>query len=196
MMEQSRNGYEDFGDAEMIRSAVGDPAAFEALFRRHAMLLRQWLLAQTHDVTVAEDLVAETFAQAWRGVRRFRGEDEQAGGAWLYGIARHLLQKYYRANAVETAGRRRLGMSTFSDSDGGIEDVPARLDASALSDAVIEAFAALGPDQRRAVGYRVIEGLSFDDAALRMGCAPATARTRVFRGLAALRAAIAGGGRP
>lgn len=195
MMEHPRNGYQDFGDAELIRASAGDPAAFEALFRRHAMLLRQWLLVHTHDVAVAEDLVAETFAQVWRGARRFRGEGEHAGGAWLYGIARHLLQKYYRANAVETAGRRRLGMSTIADSDGGIEEVAGRLDASALGDAVIEAFADLGPHQQLAVGYRVIDELSFDDAALRMGCAPGTARTRVFRGLAALRAAMMSGGR-
>ncbi|MHB1834343.1 MAG: RNA polymerase sigma factor [Solirubrobacteraceae bacterium] len=189
-MECSTRAFARYSDTELIRAACSDPAAFEALFERHAMVLRQWLLAQTRDMAVAEDLLAETFAQAWCSLRRFRGEDERSGGAWLYAIARHLLYRHYRHGRAETAARRRLGMSTLASCDGGIDDLPDRLDSAELGDAVREAFAALGPDQRRAIDCRVLEELSFEDVAAHAGCTSMTARTRVFRGLAALRAAI------
>lgn len=183
-------------DAELIRAARRDPAAFEALFDRHAMVLRQWLFAQTSDAMVAQDLLAETFAQAWRGASRFRGEDERSGAAWLYGIARHLVYQYHRRGRVETAGRRRLAMGTPPASDGGIDDLPARLDARDLSPVVREAFAALPPDQRRAIGYRIVDQLSYDEIGTHLNCSPTTARTRVFRGLQTLRTGLGKKGTP
>ena len=183
-------------DAQLIRVARRDPAAFETLFERHSMLLRQWLLAQTSDKMVAQDLLAETFAQAWRGAPRFRGEDEHSGAAWLYGIARHLVYQYHRRGRVETAGRRRLAMETPPASDGGIDDLAARLDARDLSPVVREAFAALPPDQRRAIGYRIVDQLSYEEVGAHLNCSPTTARTRVFRGLRTLRTALVKKGTP
>lgn len=183
-------------DAELIRAARRDPAAFETLFDRHAMVLRRWLFAQTSDAMAAQDLLAETFAQAWRGAPRFRGEDQRSGAAWLYAIARHLVHQYRRRGRVETAGRRRLAMETPPASDGGIDDLPARLDARDLSPVVREAFAALPPDQRRAIGYRIVDQLSYEEIGAHLNCSPTTARTRVFRGLRTLRTAIARKGTP
>ena len=195
-MEHSTRTFSARSDTELIRAAQSDPEAFEALFERHAMVLRQWLLAQVGDASVAQDLLAETFAQAWRGVRRFRGEDDRSGGAWLYGIARHLVHQQYKRGRIETAGRRRLGMTVAASTDGGLEEMPSRIDASELSDAVREAFATLRPDQQRAIGYRIVDELSYEEVAARIGCNPTTARTRVFRGLQVLRTAMTKGVRP
>jgi RNA polymerase sigma-70 factor (sigma-E family) len=52
------------------------------------------------------------------------------------------------------------------------------------------ACAALSRDQRVAVVLRYYEGLSYAEIAEVVGCAEATARSRVFRGLAQLRAAL------
>jgi len=195
-MERTTRSPTACSDTELIRAARSDPAAFEALFERHAMVLRRWLFAQTGEEAVAQDLLAETFAQAWRGLRRFRGEDERSGGAWLYGIARRLLHQHYRRRRVETAGRSRLGMATAASHDDGTEEIAFRIDAHELSGAVREAFAGLTPEQRQAIGCRVVEERSYEDVAARLGCTPGTARIRVFRGLHALRTAIAKGARP
>ena len=71
-MERPTKPFAHMSDADLIRAARRQPAAFEELFERHAMLLRTWLFAQTGDAGVANDLVGETFAQAWRGRRRFQ----------------------------------------------------------------------------------------------------------------------------
>jgi RNA polymerase sigma-70 factor (ECF subfamily) len=183
-------------DAELIRAARRQPAAFEALFERHAMALRQWLFAQTGDATVASDLLGETFAQAWRGVRRFRGTDDRSGAAWLYGIARHLVHQHYKRGRIETAGRKRLGMATLASDNGGIEDILGRIDAHELTPAVREAFASLTVEQQAAIGYRVIDELSYEEVAARLQCTPGTARARVCRGLQTMHSAITKGARP
>jgi RNA polymerase sigma-70 factor (ECF subfamily) len=195
-MEDSMKPFAELSDAGLIRAARTQPAAFEVLFERHAMALRQWLFAQTGDPAVSHDLLAETFAQAWRSRRRFRGEDDGAGAAWLYAIARHLVHQHYRRRRIETAGRRRLGMASLGSDDGGIEQLSARLDARELSPAVREAFANLTAEQQAAIGYRVIDGLSYEEVAVRVGCSPPTARVRVFRGLQTMRSAIIRGARP
>ncbi|MGH9305187.1 MAG: RNA polymerase sigma factor [Acidimicrobiales bacterium] len=59
-------------------------------------------------MATANDLLAETFAQAWRSRGGFSGEDPNAGAAWIYGIARNLLHQHYKRGQVETASRRRL----------------------------------------------------------------------------------------
>jgi RNA polymerase sigma-70 factor, ECF subfamily len=195
-MHQSTGTPEGRSDSELLRAAQHDPTAFEELFERHAMPLRQWLLAQTHDGAVAHDLLAETFAQAWRDRRRFRGDDDRSGGAWLYGIARHLVYQHRKRGRIATAARKRLAMATPSGHDGGIEEIAVRIDAHQLAPAVREAFAELTPDQQRAINYRVVHELSYEEVAARLDCSTITARTRVFRGLQTLRGAIAKGAQP
>ena len=177
-------------DVELIRDGRADPAAFEELFNRHAVTLRRWILAQVGDNAAAQDLLAETFAAAWVGSRAFRGHDDRAAVGWLYGIAKNLLRQYYRRGRVETAARDRLRMTSNISDDGGIDDVPSHMDVAELAPAVRQAFAMLTHEQQAAIGYRVVEQLNYDEAALRLGCSPITVRTRVFRGLELMRNAL------
>ncbi|HWX45578.1 MAG TPA: RNA polymerase sigma factor [Solirubrobacteraceae bacterium] len=183
-------------DAELIRASRSDPAAFEVLFDRHSVLLDRWLVAQTGDGAVAYELLAETFAQAWRGAGRFRGTDERSGAAWLYGIARNLLRQHYRQGRVETRARQRLAMATLTVHEDDTDEITCRIDARELAPAVREAFAELTSEQQAAIAFRVVEELSYEEVAARLRCSTITARTRVFRGLQILGAAIAKGAQP
>lgn len=189
-MNRSRAAYERRNDAELIRLAPRDSVAFRTLYDRHATAMQQWIYAQVEDATTARELLAETWAAAWRACSRFRGEDDRAGAAWLYTIARNLVIQYHRRQRVATRARRRLQMSTVIEDDGDLEDLPRRLDAAELSPAVREAFAQLSDEQREAIGYRVIGECSYEEIAHEMGISQATARTRVFRGLQVLRGAL------
>lgn len=175
---------------ELIRAARRDPEAFAALFDRHAPRMQRWLLGKVGEPASANDLLAETFAQAWRSCPRFRGRGEEAGAAWLYGIARNLVRRHHRTGRIDTAARRRLGMPLQSGDDGGIEAAVERLDAGRLRGSLDAAYAHLPQEQRAALGYRVLDGLSYEEIAATLECSPVTARTRVHRGLRALRSAI------
>jgi RNA polymerase sigma factor (sigma-70 family) len=185
-----RDRLQDVSSSELIRLAQHDPDAFGVLFDRYAIPLRQWLLANTGDVAAANDLLAETFARAWRSRRRFRGESEDAGGAWLFGIARNLQRQHHRRGRVEKAQRDRLGMRALSTCEDESDAAVARLDAERFTPSVRAAFAKLSPEQRQAIGYRVLGDLSYQEVAHNMNTTTTTARTRVHRGLRALRSAI------
>jgi Sigma-70 region 2 len=95
-------------DADLIRAAGSDAAAFGALYERHALSVYGWCHRRLE--WAASDLTAETFAQAWLSRDRFR--DEHGGSAlpWLLGIARNVLRETIRRDRVETHARERLGL--------------------------------------------------------------------------------------
>lgn len=96
-------------DSELVRASVGDPSAFEILFVRHAGAIRAWLASEVRDRGIANDLLAETFAQAWRSRRRFKGTEPDDGLAWIYGIARNLLDATTSAGTSTRARVSGLG---------------------------------------------------------------------------------------
>jgi DNA-directed RNA polymerase specialized sigma24 family protein len=61
-----------------------DAGAFAALYDREAQAVLVFIARRTLDAELALDLTAETFAQAFRGRRAFRGSTEMEERAWLY----------------------------------------------------------------------------------------------------------------
>jgi RNA polymerase sigma factor (sigma-70 family) len=169
-------------DEELLVLARTDADAFAELYDRHAGALADWL-ARRSPPDAAQELFAETFAQAWCSRRRYRPAKGPAR-AWLFGIARHLLHDSYRRLAVEDRARRRLGVL---EDTAPAPDADARLDAAALRAELETALEDLAPAVRVAVVLRVVEQLAYDELAARLGCSSQAARLRVSRGLRALR---------
>ena len=177
-------------DADLLRASRRDPDAFCEFYDRHAHRLHAWLVAETSNVQVATDLTAETFAQALRSLRRFRGERPASGRAWLYAIASHLLRRYRETAQLETCARRRLGMPLQHDDT---EDADRRIDGAASRRRLVDAVSELPLTQRRALGLRVVRELPYAEVAKCLGCSPAAARIRVSRALRALNKRLEGG---
>src|ERR1700761_8011844 len=97
-------------DAELVRAARSDPAAFRELYDRYAATIYGFHLRRTHDTDAAHDLTAETFAQAWIARRRFRDRAGGTAGPWLFGIARHVLSQSVRRRRIELAACAKLGL--------------------------------------------------------------------------------------
>jgi RNA polymerase sigma factor (sigma-70 family) len=181
-------------DAELLAAARTDPQAFREFYDRYAVWIRAWFQRQTRSETAALDLTAETFAQAWRSVKRFRDEAGGSGAPWLFGIARNLLRQYHKHNRIETAARERLGLSVaFAESDD-YEAVDERIAARSLLPALAAAVRLLPPDQRRALELRVVQQLDYEEVAGRLGCSQNAARLRVSRALRALTVQLQGTG--
>jgi RNA polymerase sigma-70 factor (ECF subfamily) len=178
------------GDADLLRRARRDPDAFCRFYERHAVHLRAWLRRETDSIEVANDLTAETFAQALVSLRRFRGSTDQQAVAWLYGIGRNLLSQYRRRQRVETAARRRLDMPLRDY--GGYEEADELVDARRLAATLRDALGALSSGERAALDLRVVQELTFDEVAERLAVASPAARMRVTRALRALRDRLAG----
>ena len=173
-------------DAELLAAARTDPQAFREFYERYAVWMRSWFQRQTGSESAALDLTAETFAQAWRGLRRFRDMAEGSGAPWLFGIARNLLRQYHKHNRIETAARARLGMPLDWAGTEDYEAVDERVAARALRPALQHAVSGLPADQRRALELRVVQQLPYEEVAVRLECSINAARLRVSRALRAL----------
>lgn len=64
------------------------------IYRQHAQTVYKFLLSQTRDPDLAEELTQETFYQAVRSIDRFDGRCKVS--VWLCQIARHLWYQHLR----------------------------------------------------------------------------------------------------
>lgn len=175
-----------------LARSVEDPRAFERVYDAHATRLLAFLARRTFDAEAARDLTAETFAQAYQSRRRFRGSTDDDAAAWLYGIARNLLNRYIRTGIVERKAVERLGIRVPQLVEGDYERIVQLAGLSDLRSAIADEFQRLRPDQQTAVHLRVVEELSYPEIAARLSISEQTARARVSRGLRQLVAGVEG----
>jgi RNA polymerase sigma-70 factor (ECF subfamily) len=145
--------------------------------------LLRFFLRATGRAELAADLTAETFAAALESAGGYRPE-LGVPRAWLFGIARHVLQDAWGRGRVDDEARRRLGLEALALTNtvaGAIESV-----IDDLGEAV-QALEALPADQREAVRGRVLDDLSYPELAASLQCSESVVRQRVSRGLRGLR---------
>ena len=169
--------------ADVLRRAkAGDQRAFTDVVRHYDHRLRALAYRLLGDRAAMDDALQDAYVKAFRALPGFR---EDAGlGSWLYQIT-------YRA-CVDL--QRREGRHPTEPEPG---DVPAGgVDPAATATArtdLVRALSALPVDQRAAILLVDAEGLDYDTAASVLGVAPGTIASRLSRGRAALRAALAEG---
>jgi RNA polymerase sigma factor (sigma-70 family) len=163
------------------------PDEVAQLYRDHAPALLGFLGRRVLLAEVAVDLMAETFARAYRDRESFRGEGAEEALAWVYGIARHVLASYARRGAVERRALRALGVQRRALTDAEYDRVEELAGLAALRDRIDGELDALETGQRDAVRLRVLEERPYDEVAHELGVSEQTARARVSRALRALR---------
>jgi RNA polymerase sigma factor (sigma-70 family) len=169
-------------DSELLLASRAEPVAFVELYRRHAEDLLRYFARRTLDPEAAAELTAETFAEAFASRRNYR--DTGANGvAWIYGIARHELGRFFRAGKIDAAARRKIGMPVRELPPEDYERIEELVDLTPIRGALAEALETLADDQREALKLRVIDGLPYAEVATLLGCAESAARQRVSRGL-------------
>jgi hypothetical protein len=82
--------------ALVARAQEGDRAAFEVLYRDHVQAVARQVRLRLGSAD--EDVVAEVFLRAWRGLASYR-DMGRAFGAWLHGIAHHVIVDELRTRA-------------------------------------------------------------------------------------------------
>ena len=160
----------------IARAAAGDAGAFEELYRTHVGGVARHVRFRLGRAD--EDVVAEVFVRAWAGIGTYR-ELGRPFGAWLFGIARHVIADRFRAEA------RTIPVAEITDL--GVEPMTAELLA------LREAIDQLPDDQRQAIELRYLAGLTNDEVACAMGTTAAAVNTKRWRALGALRALLEDG---
>lgn len=182
---------EERTDAELLLASREDAEAFAAFYRRHAEDILRYLARRTLDPEAAAELTAESFAEAFASRARYRDQGVD-GVAWLYGIARHQLGRFFRTGRVDASARRRLGMPERELPPEDYERVEELVDFEPLREALVEALGALPEQQRAALQLRVLDGKPYSAVARELDCSEMSARQRVSRGLRHLGVALQG----
>ncbi len=191
MYERDRS---EVSDRELlVRVADGDFVAFGALFDRWQMRLGAFFRSRGVLAADVEDLVGECLEAVWRRRAGFVSSSAP-GSAWIFGIARRVVARYWRDRMSEVGGAPRLEVVIDLTDDGGFEAVEDRVDAEASASRLWEAMRALPVGEHDAVLLRVVEAHSYPEIARLLNCSEAAARQRVSRGLRRLRDALAADG--
>ena len=139
---RSTGGDSRFSDEVLIKQiADGNKLAMRALFARHQVKVYRFAMRIVRDTALAEDVVSETFIDAWQHADRFEGRS--SASTWLLGITRH---------KALTAANRRPTESLDCDA------------AQNVADSSADPEAAYGDKDRGAVIRRCLEKLSAEHA--------------------------------
>jgi RNA polymerase sigma-70 factor (ECF subfamily) len=169
---------DEASDAEIIAASCVDPAAFGAIFDRHATRLRRYLVRRLGPDD-GDTMLGELFLIAFE--RRARFDTERASAApWLYGIAtnlvaRHRRREHRRLHAVARLASRRTEPVDVAEAVSGAMDVADRWERAAA------AVMALPEIERDVVVLSVWEGLSYDEIADALDIPIGTVRSRLNR---------------
>ena len=175
-------------DAEAVVASRDDPRAFALIFDRHFDTIFRYLRRRVGR-TRAEELAAETFAQALAARHRFDASHPDAR-PWLYGIAVNLLRHHYRSEERELRAYARGGVDPLAAEEPSLE----RVDAAAMGPAVAAALAELAPIEREALLLYAWAELAYDDIATALDIPIGTVRSRINRARTRLRELLAASG--
>lgn len=175
-------------DEELMAAYVaGDPAAFRALFERHATGLERVMLRDLAEREEARDLVQQAFLQLHRA--RLDFDPKQRLKPWLYTIALNLKREHFRRR------RRRPELLDSDHADRQATEPRGQQRAEARR-SLSWALEQIPHDQREVIELHWLAGLSFPELSASIGITVAAAKVRAHRGYVKLRALLGDTGVP
>lgn len=187
-VEPRETSGQDADERMRERIRAGDKEAFAELYDDEAKAVYNHAFRLTGDWSVAEEVMAETFLDAWRTRRRVEPE----GGSlrpWLLGVATNKARNQRRSLG------RRLAFLTSQPPPREVEDfaeaTAARVDDARELSAVGGALRHLRPREREVLTLCVWAGLDYAQAAAALEVPVGTVRSRLSRARARLRRLVA-----
>lgn len=167
--------------AVLKRIAEGDKTAVQECLKQYGGLV--WSLAKKMSQTVedAEDAIQEIFIEIWKNAYRF-DETKSSEATFISMISRRRLIDRLRAgqSRISPMSLETLTVEPINDFDSTlISNMDARQAAEALQ--------GLKPEQRDAIKFSIIHGLSHREISEKMGVPVGTVKTNVRRGLIQMR---------
>ncbi len=188
-MSESLNLVTEPANSGQDEHAPGEPwtaPSWDEIVRAHSTRVYRLAYRLTGNQHDAEDLTQEVFVRVFRSLATYTPGTFEG---WLHRITTNLFLDGARR-------RQRIRFEGLGDEVAhrvaGAEQSPAQVwDDSHLDGDIQAALLALPPDYRAAVVLCDIEGFSYEEIAATMGVKLGTVRSRIHRGRAQLRAALA-----
>ena len=179
----------DQGESSAGCFALNDSDDFVAAYERHYRRVAAYVVRRVSDHDLADELSAEVFLRAFRNRRQFRGLVPVS--SWLLGIASHVVYRHVRRRRLEQHLLRMIGRARATHSDPDL-----RTEDSDELERVRQLIDRLPEIQQKVVSLHCIEGLALKEVALALGIAEGTAKSRLSRARARLRAELGDDVRP
>lgn len=169
----------------LVERAKSDPEAFGLLYDRHVGSVFGIAVACLNNVAAAEDVTAETFVKALRGIGSYR-DCGRPFSAWLHRIARNQAVDHFRRHTVT------------EEVDEALPDPALSVEARAIdhleAEAIWRLVDRLPRQQQAAMILRFREGRTYRESGLIMGKSEAAVKQLTFRAVHRLRCQLATGG--
>jgi RNA polymerase sigma factor (sigma-70 family) len=165
-------------DSEVISRSLAEPAAFGAIFDRHAADVLRFLVRRVGP-DGAEGLLGDVFRIAFERRDRFDAGRESAR-PWLYGIAMNLAARHLRGEGRRLRATDRLAGGVLAP----VDPADAIVDAVEARDrwcSVTGAIAQLPGAERDVLLLHVWEDLPYREIAVVLGIPIGTVRSRLNR---------------
>ncbi len=166
------------------RAARGDKPAFEALYRRHAGPLYDFVIRTTRDSGAAADIVQESFITMWEALPGLR--NKASVRSWLFSVARNRAIDHVRRAPREVAmdgneaDEPAHGAYTLPDPGRDADPALAAIDHETAR-LVWDAACALSPEDYSLLDLHVRQGFDADELANALGLKKGAVYTRLTR---------------
>jgi RNA polymerase sigma-70 factor, ECF subfamily len=170
------------------QAGAGSGEAFGLLFDRHSRAVYNHCFRLTASWATAEDLTSATFLLAWRQRDRMRLANDSLR-PWLLAVATNAARSERRSvrRRLSLVERAPVELATGDHAD----DVAGRVDDERRMALVLAELRKLPRAEQEAVALCLWSGVSYREAAVVLGIAEVSVRSRVSRARSHLRAALA-----
>lgn len=158
-----------FATARQMPQTQEKQRQFEQLVRDWSADLYRFAYWLGRDKNLAEDLVQETFARAWKSIDQLK--DPKATKSWLFTILRREHARKFERKAIPIAD------ALEPDTTPGNPTQDTSTEAFVLRQALSE----LAPEYREPLLLQVIGGYSMDEIAEQLNLSRGAVMTRLFR---------------
>lgn len=168
----------------VYRAQQADVAAWDEIFERNYDHVYSFVFCRTGDRTAAEDVTAEVFLEAWKGIRRFnyRGTPLLA---WLYRIAHNQVADHLR-------NRGRAKTQPLPDESRPLAANEDEAERIATWQSVAAAMKRLTLEQQQVLVIRFIQGMSLSETGALLGKNENAIKALEFRALRSVRRNLEG----
>lgn len=183
MKDVTSSATSPFSEAQL--SSLEGGALCREWYEAHGVAVYNFFRFHVPLADVAEDLTAETFLKVVRAASRFdpaRGTPK----AWILTVARNVLGDWRRRARL----RQYVTLGTMHDLVYEAPSPEERLLREEEVGRLLDAVAALNDTDRELIGLRYGSGLDTAEVAQMLGISEGSVRTRLWRALNRLRAAI------
>lgn len=163
----------------IYRAQMADRTAWDEIFQRNYRRVYTFVYTRVGDVHSAEEITADVFVEAWKGIRRFtyRGV---ALISWLYQIAHNLLADFFRK-------RGRARTQPLDENEANVADPRDEAQNVADLQSVSAALKKLTVEQQQVLVSRFVEGMSLAETARAMGKRENAVKALEYRALRSVR---------